>query len=90
MGFFFEEPTNISYLKDLVDSGVAVIPVDDAKVPFAPFKGKKVLDLIGIVDAMRFYTQDKGEEVCRVAIRTGKVSFGLVCIDVDSKHKEGF
>ncbi len=86
---YFDQPSNLSSLKELVDSGVAVIPVDDKKEPFAPFKGKKVLGLVELVDAIRFYKRDVGVDVKRVAIRTGVISLGLVCLDVDSKHKEG-
>ena len=86
---------NVSALSELINSGLALIPVDDNKEPFAPFKGKNKNKLIDLIDAVSYYERERGIEIIRVAARLGNVSslngdLSLVCIDVDSKHKEGF
>jgi hypothetical protein len=80
----FDEMANLVAIKKLVDCGIALIPVNDAKEPFAPFKGKKKLGLVELTDAFRFYSQQEGKEVDKVAIRVGEISGWLFCIDVDS------
>ena len=87
---YFDEMKNLSSLKKWLDLGVALIPVNDAKEPFVAFKGKNVLSLMDLLDSFRLHSQRDGTEINKVAIRVGLVSGGLVCIDVDSKYKEGF
>lgn len=81
---------NFKELSELVDSGIALIPViSSSKSPYAEFKGKPALSLSDLVRAIQYYDQNNEECTC-VAIRLGEISGGVICIDVDSKHKPGF
>ncbi|MEO5948426.1 MAG: hypothetical protein ABIP79_16535 [Chitinophagaceae bacterium] len=88
MELYFDKMDNLVNLKKLVDSGIALIPVNHLKEPYAPFKGKNRLGFVELIDAIRYYSQ-QFDEVQRVAVRCGKVSGNFICIDVDSKHKAG-
>ena len=65
---------NVSALSELINSGLALIPVDDNKEPFAPFKGKNKNKLIDLIDAVSYYERERGIEIIRVAARLGNVS----------------
>jgi len=75
---------NLDALSNWINSGVGLIPTDNSKKPFEKFTGSQKFSLIELVDKLRDFNSN-----C-VAIRVGEISGGLVCIDVDSKHKEGF
>lgn len=81
---------NFQELSELVDSGIALIPViSSSKSPYAELKGKPALSMPDLMRAINWYDQTSEECKC-VAIRCGSLSGGLICIDVDSKHKQGF
>jgi len=85
----FEESANLLALKELCDAGLALIPVNDVKEPIKAFKAIRVLSVVDIIDGIRLEERN-GNVLERVAIRVGSVSGGVVCIDVDSKYKQGF
>ena len=88
---------NIESLSYLIDQGLSLIPVKkSSKSPYAEHKGKPKLNLVQLLDAIKYYDQNSEECKC-VAIRCGTLSgirnvdgSGLICIDVDSKYNEGF
>lgn len=82
---------NFQELSELVNSGIALIPIiGKEKKPYAQYKGKKKLTLPDLMRAIEFYGQNTGEECNTVAIICGQISEGVVCLDIDSKHKSGF
>lgn len=88
---------NISALSELIKSGIALIPLNQDKEPYAKFKSKPIIDdLQKLNDTISYYERRSGDLIQRVGIRCGKASSGLVsggglvCIDIDSKYKDGF
>jgi hypothetical protein len=84
---------NLNALRSLINDGISLIPVKGAsgsKRPFGEWGDKPTLTLKQLLDSFEFYENKYKEPVDNVAIRTGAWSNGAVCIDVDTKHKEGF
>ncbi len=71
-------------LSELINSDIALIPIDEKKSPFSPFKGKPKLNLVDLCRGLEYYHSE------RVAARCGEISGGLVCLDIDEKFNEGF
>ena len=72
-------------ISDLIKDGISLIPIkEDTKRPAQGWKEQKTLSLIELSDLMWKH------QTTTVAMRMGHYSGGLVCIDVDTKHKEGF
>ena len=84
--------SNFDCLSELISDGLALIPIQNgSKKPFEPFKGTKPFS--GADLAAKISAFDASSVAFRVGTISGGVSNGsrgLICIDVDSKHKEGF
>ena len=73
-------------IKKLLDEGLDLIPTNSKREPYKPWltgnppkmEGLELFDLIF------------KKKSCHVALRLGSFNNGLLCIDVDSKHKFGF
>lgn len=88
---------NINAIRSMISDGISLIPVrgvDGGKRPYGKWKGEDGevipnLSFEELIKSIDFYSEKYGN--CEnVAIRTGKLSSGVVCIDVDTKHKKGF
>jgi hypothetical protein len=72
-------------ISDLINEGISLIPIkEDTKKPAQGWGTQKTLGLIELSDLMWKY------QTSTVAMRLGHYSGGLICIDVDTKHKSGF
>lgn len=83
-------------IKKLIEEGIALIPDfpdghERQRTPCVKWKSiQRPFEFLDFIDKCKNVNTDLVEAICGLPSGGGVAGVGLICIDVDSKHKQGF